>query len=109
MARMRRGKPRSKATRNSLTHVDARGRVRMVDVGAKTPMHREAVAEGFFCAARETLDLLEGGKLPKGEALAAADEAEKASPPKTSDLFRSVIRCRWMRSTWSSNESRLIA
>jgi len=33
---------------------------------------RKALAEGFFCAAPETLDLLESGRLPKGEALAVA-------------------------------------
>jgi cyclic pyranopterin monophosphate synthase len=59
-------------TRNDLTHVDAQGQVRMVDVGSKPPMHRQAVAEGFFCAAAETLDRLMKGELPKGEALAAA-------------------------------------
>lgn len=66
---------KSRTTRNQqndLTHVDARGQVRMVDVGSKTPMHRQAVAEGFFCAAEETLDRLMKGDLPKGEALAAA-------------------------------------
>ncbi len=44
----------------------------MVDVGAKEPLRRTAVAEGFFCAASRTLDLLEAGQLPKGEALAVA-------------------------------------
>ena len=55
-----------------LSHVDERGQVRMVDVGAKEPMRRRAVAEGYFCAAEKTLNLLEAGELPKGEALAAA-------------------------------------
>lgn len=55
-----------------LTHVDERGRVTMVDVGAKPPMHRRAVAEGWFVAAAATLDLLFSGALPKGESLAAA-------------------------------------
>ena len=44
----------------------------MVDVGSKPPMRREAIAEGFLCAAPKTLEMLEAGKLPKGEALAAA-------------------------------------
>ncbi len=44
----------------------------MVDVGAKVPMRREAVAEGFFVAGKATLDRLMKGDLPKGEALAAA-------------------------------------
>ena len=63
----------SRKTRSkTLTHLDARGQVRMVDVGHKQPMRREAVAEGFFTAAKATLDLLLGGNLPKGEGLSAA-------------------------------------
>lgn len=55
-----------------MTHVDARGRARMVDVGEKPIVRRDAVAEGFFCANAETIDRLMTGDLPKGEALAAA-------------------------------------
>ncbi len=44
----------------------------MVDVSGKPPQRRRALAEGFFCAQSATLDRLEGGELPKGEALAAA-------------------------------------
>lgn len=44
----------------------------MVDVGAKPPMRREAIAEGFFVAAQATLDQVVAGDLPKGEALAVA-------------------------------------
>jgi cyclic pyranopterin phosphate synthase len=57
---------------DELSHVDERGRVRMVDIGEKEPMRRRAAAEGYFCAAERTLNLLESGELPKGEALAAA-------------------------------------
>lgn len=59
-------------TRGDLTHLDARGHVRMVDVGEKPPLRREAIAEGTFCAAAATLELLMSGDLPKGEGLAAA-------------------------------------
>lgn len=55
-----------------LTHLDEHGRASMVDVGSKDPMRREAIAEGFFCAAAETLDMVESGDTPKGEALAVA-------------------------------------
>ncbi|MCH8005711.1 MAG: cyclic pyranopterin monophosphate synthase MoaC [Planctomycetes bacterium] len=57
---------------DKLSHLDDRGRVQMVDVSAKMPMRRTAVAEGFLHAAESTLELLEVGELPKGEALAAA-------------------------------------
>ncbi|MHC5003815.1 MAG: cyclic pyranopterin monophosphate synthase MoaC [Planctomycetota bacterium] len=57
---------------DELTHLDERGEVHMVDVGGKPAVRREAVAEGYFEAAPATLDLLEAGRLPKGEALATA-------------------------------------
>ena len=57
---------------DELTHIDEQGRARMVDVGDKPPMRRIAIAEGFFCAAAETLDRLMAGDLPKGEALSVA-------------------------------------
>jgi cyclic pyranopterin phosphate synthase len=55
-----------------LTHVDQRGAVKMVDVGAKPVVRRQAIAEGYFCAAPGTLDRVMSGSVPKGEALAAA-------------------------------------
>lgn len=44
----------------------------MVDVGAKPPIARRAVACGDFVARPETLDRLFAGHLPKGEALGTA-------------------------------------
>ncbi|HUA35901.1 MAG TPA: cyclic pyranopterin monophosphate synthase MoaC [Candidatus Binataceae bacterium] len=55
-----------------LTHLDERGRVRMVDVGEKPITRREAIARGRVTMAPATLDAIIGGKLKKGEALAAA-------------------------------------
>ncbi|MHC4414520.1 MAG: cyclic pyranopterin monophosphate synthase MoaC [Planctomycetota bacterium] len=54
------------------SHLDEQGRARMVDVGPKSPVPRRAVAEGFLRASAKTLDMLEAGELPKGEALATA-------------------------------------
>jgi cyclic pyranopterin phosphate synthase len=42
-------------SRRRLSHIDEQGQARMVDVGDKPPVHRRAVAEGFFCAAEATL------------------------------------------------------
>lgn len=70
-----------------LTHLDDQGRLHMVDVGAKPPVRREAVAEGFLVAAPETLDRLEVGDLPKGEALAAARVAGILGAKRTSELI----------------------
>ncbi len=55
-----------------LSHLDAHGHARMVDVGAKPPIVRRATACGDFVARRETLDRLFAGQLPKGEALGTA-------------------------------------
>ena len=59
-------------TTKHLTHVDEAGEASMVDVGAKPVQRRRAVAEGFFRAAPQALDLVESGRVPKGEALAVA-------------------------------------
>jgi cyclic pyranopterin monophosphate synthase len=59
-------------SRKKLTHIDERGQASMVNVGSKEPMHRTAIAEGFFIAAKATLDQIEADQLPKGEALAVA-------------------------------------
>jgi len=60
------------ASHERLTHLDAERRARMVDVGDKPAVRRIARAEGFLVASSRTLDRLEGGDLPKGEALAVA-------------------------------------
>jgi len=70
-----------------LTHTDAEGRASMVDVGAKPPMRRRAVAEAFFCAQASTLDLIEGAGLPKGDALAAARIAGVMAAKRTDELI----------------------
>ena len=58
--------------RSGLTHLDASGRARMVDVSAKPETHRRALAEGFVRLAPATLRLLVSGKLAKGDAFAVA-------------------------------------
>ncbi len=55
-----------------LTHLDRRGRVRMVDVSAKAETAREAVARGRVRMAAATLRLLRSGRTPKGDVLATA-------------------------------------
>ena len=57
---------------SELTHIDEQGRASMVVVGSKQPMRREAIAEGYFCATADTLDKVQAGDTPKGEALAVA-------------------------------------
>jgi len=55
-----------------LTHVDAKGRPRMVDVGSKAETQRIAVACGEIKLARKTLELIAANAVPKGEVLNTA-------------------------------------
>lgn len=55
-----------------LTHLDASGRARMVDVAEKPETLRRAVAEGRVRLSPATLRLLVRGRLPKGDAFAVA-------------------------------------
>jgi len=55
-----------------LTHLDARGRAQMVDVGAKPITRRECVARGEVRMAEATLSRIADGTLPKGDVLATA-------------------------------------
>jgi len=56
----------------TLTHIDAKGEARMVDVSDKAAPARTATAEGFVSMAPETLALLRSGAAPKGDVLATA-------------------------------------
>ena len=55
-----------------LTHVDAAGAARMVDVTGKEATARTAVATGRLRTTAEVVDLLRRDGLPKGDALATA-------------------------------------
>ena len=69
---------------NELSHVDAGGGVRMVDVGAKPAVRRRAVARAVVRMAPETAARLH--ELPKGDALATAQLAGIMAAKKTSEL-----------------------
>jgi cyclic pyranopterin phosphate synthase len=70
-----------------LTHLDEKGRARMVDVGAKDATQRTAVAEGFVAMTPETLSLVIAGEAKKGDVLAAARIAGIMAAKKTSELI----------------------
>ncbi len=55
-----------------LTHLDAQGRARMVNVGEKAVTHRVAIARCEVHMAAETLERIAQGTLPKGDVLATA-------------------------------------
>jgi cyclic pyranopterin phosphate synthase len=69
-----------------LTHLDRRGRARMVDVSAKAATAREAVARGEVAMRRETLAAIAAGALPKGDVLAVARLAGIMAAKRTADL-----------------------
>jgi cyclic pyranopterin phosphate synthase len=69
-----------------LTHVDATGAARMVDVSGKEPTTRTAVASGLLRTTPEVVDLLRQGRLPKGDALATARIAGIMAAKRTPDL-----------------------
>ena len=70
-----------------LTHIDADGRARMVDVSDKPSTDREAVAEGFLRLAPETLELALSGGGRKGDVRAVAEIAGVMAAKRTSDLI----------------------
>jgi len=69
-----------------LTHVDASGNARMVDVSQKRVTIREATASGRLRTTSEVIELLRQNGLPKGDALAVARVAGIAGAKRTPDL-----------------------
>jgi len=71
----------------TLSHVDADGSARMVDVSAKPVVLREAVARGEIRLAAETLALIESNRMPKGDVFATARLAGIMAAKRTGDLI----------------------
>jgi cyclic pyranopterin phosphate synthase len=70
-----------------LTHLGRRGEARMVDVGAKAPTERVAVAEGRITMSRKTLDTVLAGDAKKGDVLGAARIAGIMAAKRTHELI----------------------
>jgi cyclic pyranopterin phosphate synthase len=68
-----------------LSHVDDSGEVHMVDVGAKPPMRRRAVARARVRMAPATAGTLRA--LPKGDALVTAQLAGIMAAKRTAELI----------------------
>ncbi|MGH2381826.1 MAG: cyclic pyranopterin monophosphate synthase MoaC, partial [Candidatus Limnocylindria bacterium] len=77
----------AKKARKRLTHVDARGRVTMVDVGDKPVTAREAVARGEITMSAEARRLIQRGQVKKGDPLQAARLAGIMAAKRTSELI----------------------
>jgi cyclic pyranopterin monophosphate synthase len=72
---------------SGLTHIDAEGRARMVDVSGKPDTARQAVAAGRVRMRPETRDLALSGGAKKGDVIAAAELAGIMAAKKTSELI----------------------
>jgi cyclic pyranopterin phosphate synthase len=70
-----------------LTHLDERGRARMVDVGGKPDTKRTAAAEGVVRMSREAFDLVAAQSVAKGDVLAAAEVAGIMGAKRTGELI----------------------
>src|ERR1700692_158652 len=72
---------------SALTHIDAKGEARMVDVSAKPATERTAVAEGRVIMSKATLALIISGNAKKGDVLGTARLAGIMAAKHTSDLI----------------------
>ena len=70
-----------------LSHIDERGRIRMVDVGDKPVTTREAIARGHISMSREALRLVRAGKIKKGDPLEIARIAGIQAAKRTAELI----------------------
>ncbi len=70
-----------------LSHLDGKGRPRMVDVSAKDVTAREAVAAGEVRMRPETIRLIREGGVKKGEVLSVAQVAAVMGAKRTPELI----------------------
>jgi cyclic pyranopterin monophosphate synthase len=71
---------------SEFTHLDDAGAARMVDVSGKDVTARTATATGRVVVSADVVELLRGGGLPKGDALAVARIAGIMAAKRTPDL-----------------------
>jgi len=70
-----------------LSHIDEKGDAIMVDISAKNPTAREAVACGKIYMQRRTLALVVSGDMPKGDVMAVARVAGIMAAKRTHELI----------------------
>jgi cyclic pyranopterin phosphate synthase len=70
-----------------LSHLDAAGRIRMVDVSAKPATAREAVARGRIAISAAALAQIRAGEMKKGDPLETARLAGIMAAKQTSSLI----------------------
>ena len=72
---------------NQLSHLDAKGNARMVDVGGKPETERWAVARGEVSISPETMAIVKAGELKKGDVRKAAELAGVMAAKRTWELI----------------------
>lgn len=72
---------------DKLTHIDDKGRAKMVYVGDKDDTKRTAVAEGTIKVSKETFKLIKDGNIKKGDVLSVAQVAGIMGAKKTSEII----------------------
>lgn len=75
------------APAKELTHLDAAGRPKMVDIGEKADTERQAIAKGIVRMQAATFSLIKQGKVAKGDVLTTAQLAGIMAAKKTPDLI----------------------
>ncbi len=71
----------------TLSHVDAEGRARMVDVGGKPVTERRATAAGTIAMSAEAYEQVERNSGPKGDVLSTAELAGTMAAKRTGNLI----------------------
>ncbi|MEW6088105.1 MAG: cyclic pyranopterin monophosphate synthase MoaC [bacterium] len=74
-------------TTRTLSHLDGRGKVKMVDVGHKDVTEREAIASGVVRVSPEIIKLIDRNKIAKGNVLETAKIAGIMAAKKTQELI----------------------
>jgi cyclic pyranopterin phosphate synthase len=82
-----RQKSENEKQKTRLTHVDAAGRIRMVDVGGKPVTAREAVARGRIGISAAAMKQIRAGGMKKGDPLETARLAGIMAAKQTSSLI----------------------
>jgi len=72
---------------SELSHLDAAGRARMVDVGDKPSSDRRALARAVVRVSAETARAVQAGDAPKGDVLGTARIAGIQAAKRTSELI----------------------
>ncbi len=89
-----------------LTHLDAQGTARMVDVGAKATTERRAVARARLRMSPQTARSVAAGTTPKAEALTVARIAGIQAAKRTGEL---IPLCHPLPLTFADVEARVDA